>query len=72
MEVPDPTKALLASFHSGRKVFIQMPASGIKLLSLASNTASIFSVKLTSRTSPFVLSLNFASVPYLGTNEWNF
>ena len=46
MDTPFPTKALLASFHSGRWVFIQIPASGIKLESLESAVANIFSIKL--------------------------
>ena len=47
MDTPLPTRALLASFHSGRWVFIQMPPSGMKLATLASMVAMIFSMKLT-------------------------
>ena len=45
IDAPLPTMALLASFHSGRWVFSQMPAPGMKLESLASNDTSSFSVK---------------------------
>ena len=47
METPLPTNALLASFHSGRWVFIQIPPSGMKLDILDNTVANIFSMKLT-------------------------
>ena len=47
MDTPFPTKALFASFHSGRWVFNQIPPSGIRLDYFASTEASIFSTKLT-------------------------
>ena len=47
METPLPTKALLASFHSGRWVFIHIPPSGIKFDIFAKTVAKIFSIKLT-------------------------
>ena len=59
MDTPGPTRALLASFHSGRWVFIQMPASGMKLASLASATSSSFSVRV-ARVGP---SLPMSSLP---------
>ncbi len=47
MDTPFPTNALLASFHSGLWVFIQIPPSGIKFEIFANTVANIFSIKLT-------------------------
>ena len=63
MEIPFPTKALLASFHSGLCVFIQIPPSGTKFETLASRVANIFSMKFTLCISDLLLYNNDPSIP---------
>ena len=63
MDTPLPTNALLASFHSGRWVLSHIPASGIKLLNLASKVANTFSMRLVFTTSPLGSSIKRASAP---------
>ena len=63
IDTPLPTNALLASFHSGRWVFIQIPPSGIKLDNLANAVASIFSTKLAFTMNLFSSLSNAPSAP---------